>query len=243
MPLLALVLTTPATAQFGLTGIAPKPPRKMKEVMIDALDDVKVQATVRITDTQRSLATIRLQREVLMFGLDVALKAAKNEEDNSPLNIQTGLSLTPGGLLYPFLAANQLAILRREALRKSPYKALNTDEVAFAIGLSPVQRTRLSAFYVQSIRKAIASDHPSMRVVNKALTDLAVECKKSETDGQEAGLTPENVAEVKRTMNRLYAAMERATILAAKEKWPGNPDPMPLLTPAQRARYRALSKG
>ena len=243
LPLLALLLATPAAAQNAPALNVPQPPRKMKEVMIDALDDPKVQAAVRVTETQRTLATIRLQREVLKFGLDVAARVLKDDLEGGPFGPSPNVSLSPGGLLYPFLAANQLGILRREALRRAPYKALNTDEVAFAVGLSPAQRTRLSAFFVETFRKALKTDRPSVRVVNKALADAAAESKKMETGEDESGLTPENLAIARRGVDRLFAAMERATVLAAKEKWPGNPDPLPLLTPAQRARYRALSKG
>ena len=243
LPLLALLLATPAAAQVDLSAFAPTLPKTMREVMIDTLDSTQVQTLLHVTGTQRDLAKLRTQRRAVEYGLDMAKDVVLTKAGTGSKGVSFDVVLSPGRSLYPFLAENQLRILRREALRTHPMQAVGTDEVAFALGLSAAERTHLQAFYTNHFRRVLQKDPPSMQVVKKALAEIAAsQARRSEKEESE-GYTVEGIASVRQDVRRLYAAMERATVLAAKEKWPGNPDPLPLLTPAQRARYRALSKG
>lgn len=240
LPLLALLLAAaPARAQFDIPPDKIPPTRAIRELMISLLEDPKVQVKLGITSAQRQLMDLRLSQNTLKFGLGLAKNALRSENESGFTSLQLPLENSPAHALFPFLADNQVAKLRRLTIADDALAALNTDEVAFAVGLTAAQRKTLDALRLRHLKAQMNPNSPAYKAAMAGFGELVAMSKSAETDGAEE----EGVARFERlekAFDRMFAHFMRGIRLDAKTKQPTSPNALATLTSTQRRRFRDL---
>jgi hypothetical protein len=214
----------------------------MKQVMTNALENPAVQVALGVTETQRTLQGIRANREAFRIALAMVRASVAEDGGGPTLNLSTSFNVTAGPTLFPFLADNQIAKLRRFALRDRPLESLNTDEVAFSLELTAAQRARIADLFNAQAKATMDPKRPSVQALQKAFAKIAADAAKfPAADDEDTTFTVERIDRFTPFIMRMFEAASEATRLAAKEKFPSVGDPMKLLTPLQLRRYRALA--
>ncbi|RYG22843.1 hypothetical protein EON82_15895 [bacterium] len=241
LPLLAaLLFVAPARAQFSLSPEMIPPTRAIRELMIEVLEDPKVQVKLGITATQRQLMDMRLSQNTLKFGLKLAKAAAQGENGSGLTSLQLPLENSPANALFPYLADHQIAKLRRLTVANDALAALTTDEVAFAVGLTAAQRKTFDAMRLRHLRAQMNASNPAYRAAMQGFGELTASSKESwsEANQEEDGVA--RLDRVEKAFDRFYVHIARSIRLDAKAKRPKSPDALATLTPAQRRRFREL---
>lgn len=224
---------TPATA-----------PRDLTDVMISELEDPKVQIKIGVTSTQRQLQSLRLGEMALKLGFEMMKGAVSQSDDENDKSGMAAFSSVFSGssakALYPFLAENQISKLRRRTIKDYPLQALMTKELAFTLELTAKQKSQIDALYVKATKDAVNPNRPSIKAMQAAFKEMATEAAKF-SDADSDTVTPERIDKMQPIMFKLFRNIERATVLAAKEKYLSGPDPLKLLTVQQRRRFKELS--
>lgn len=239
--LLAVALPAAAKVQIKVTDSGRT--RTVRDLMVSALDEPSVQVAIGVTSTQRSLRDLRLSRQASDFAVDMMRATVRHNDEAGAAAFSTQLGLDSAKALFPFLAANQVAKLQRLAIARNPAAALGTNEVAFALGLSPIQRARIEALRAAKVKRASALNAPAMRVLNDGLTKAAALNPKTDEKDGEGNITVEAVDAMQRGLHVLFDAFERSTRLSDRQPAIAGPSPLAVLTPAQRRRLRGLASG
>lgn len=243
LSLALLALALPGAAQ-NLPGLTPAQPiRDLKDAMILELSDPKTQVAIAVTSGQRDLMAMRLTRESAMKGLDLVRAALQSDGDASALAFSVTFNVSPVMALYPYLASNQVAKLRRLTLAHQPLQALGTEEVAFALSLTDGQRKAIEAIRARQAQAALNPNRPSVRFLANAMARVLKEAKKAEGEDGDNTVSVESIDQMRPIFDRLFRDLETASRLAAKEPAIKTPDPLKLLTSVQRRRYSELSQG
>lgn len=240
LPLVLLSVAAPARAQFDLSPDKIPPTRAIRELMVNVLEDPKIQVKIGVTPLQRQLMDMRLSQNTLKFGLGMAKNAYRGEDEPGFNPMQLPLENTPAKALFRYLADNQIAKLRRLTIADDALAALTTDEVAFAVGLTGAQRKALDAMRLRYLKAMMNASDPAYQAAMQGLGELMAASKAAENA---AGDDQDDVARIERlerAFDRFYAHMARSIRLDAKAKHPKSPDALAVLTPAQRRRFRDL---
>src|SRR5205823_3732114 len=118
-----------------------------------------------------------------------------------------------------------------------------TDEVAFALGLSPTQRARIEALRAAKVKKARDRNAPAMHILNDGLAKAAALNPKTDEKDGDGDITVEAVDAMQRGLRVVFDALERSTRVSGHRPVIVGPSPLAVLTPAQRRRLRDLSTG
>ena len=241
LSLLALALTLPAAAQKPTAVTPAKPNRTLKDAMLAELTSPQVQIAIGVTGTQRNLQETRLAADGMETTLKLMRVAAQAEDEDGVATFTAFFSATPAKALFPFLAENQVAKLRRLTLAHQPLVALGTDEVAFALTLTAAQRKGLDSLFAQEARDAIDPRRPSVKLLTAAMKDISASMGKVAEDTDDYSITVEKIDKIRPLFARLFRAIERSVQLRDKEAPVRSHDPLALLNAAQIRRYRELS--
>lgn len=240
VPFVFVAVALPARGQLNLPLDQIPPTRAIRELMMETLSDPHVQVGVRVTHAQWQLMNLRLAKATLGFGLKAA-KQAFEAADGKELNLLgDSFDNTSGRALFPFLAENQIAKLRGLTLRKDPLGALETDEVAFAVGLTSAQRKALDAMRVRVMRAALNPKKPAYRAAMAGFAELIALSKRNEdappSDDSEAAA---RIGRSQKALDRMFAHFERAVRLDPDAMDAKAPAVLSLLTLNQRRRFRS----
>jgi hypothetical protein len=216
------------------------PTRAIRELMIETLEDPKVQVKIGITDAQRQLMGMRLSQNTLKFGLGLAKSALKSEDEGGFKSLQLPPENSPAHALFPYLTDNQLAKLRRLTIADDALAALTTDEVAFAVGLTGAQRKALDAMRLRHMKAEMNASNPSYRAAMQGFQELMASSKEAwnEANQEEDGVA--RLDRVEKAFDRFYVHIARSIRLDTKAKRPASPNALAILTPIQRRRFRDL---
>lgn len=243
VPLVLLALVQSAMAQKPL-GITPaKADRSLKSAMLSELADPKTQVAIGVTSTQRSLMELRLTERATNMSLDLVRASLSSDTDRGVLSLTATFEGSTAKALYPFLASNQIAKLRRLTLVHQPLAALGTDEVAFALSLTDAQRAHIESIRAKQAQAALDPKRPSVRFLTAAIARLQKASAKLESSEGDDEMTVEKLDAARPLILALFRDMETTSRLATKEPAIKAPSPLALLTQAQRRRYRELSTG
>jgi hypothetical protein len=240
LPLLAVLVAVPAHAQINLPLDKIPATRSIRELMIDVLEDPRVQVKLGITSAQRQLMDLRLSQNTLKFGLGMAKNAFKGEDDPNFNPMQLPLENSPAHALFPFLADNQLAKLRRLTVADDALAALGTDEVAFAVGLTATQRKSLDAMRLRYLKTQMNPNNPAYKAAMAGFGELASLQKDADDTATDSAASIARVERLEKAFDRMFAQFARAIRLDAKSTHTKEPNALSLLTPAQRHRFRDL---
>ena len=242
VPLVLVALTMSAAAQKPFVVAPSKPNRDLKPAMLSTLSDPKTQVAIGVTESQRNLMEIRLAKDALNLGLDMMRAVARADDGGGVVALSTTFSNVPAKALYPYLTFGQVAKLRRLTLTQAPLSALVTEEVSFALSLTEAQRRRIDALYAARSKAYADPKRPSVRVLTAAFAALSKDAQRmsKEDDGQ--GVTVEKVDALRPYFARVFRAFETSARLSTQEPPVRTGDPLALLTPTQRRRYRDLAR-
>ncbi len=241
LPLALLAVAAGGYAQTTVPVTPAKAVTSLKDAMVVELGDPKTQVAIGVTPTQRYMMEVRLAENSVGTSLDLVKAALQANDAQGAMAFSTTFTSTPAKALYPYLAANQLAKLRRLTLVHQPLVALGTEEVAFALTLTEAQRAKIEAIRAAQAKAAADPNRPSIRFLTAAMTELAKEAAKVGEESPGGGVSVESVDAMRPYFTKVFRALEAGARLSAKEPVVKTPDPLLLLTPAQRRRYKELS--
>lgn len=241
LPLALLGLAALSPAQT-LTPIAPaKAVINLKDAMVTELADPKVQVEIGVTSTQRYMMELRLSEDSLKSSLDLVKAYMKADDASGLLAVNTTFASSTSKALYPYLTMGQTAKLRRLVLAHDPLTSLGTEEVAFALTLTEAQRKSIEAIRAAHAKRLADPNRPSLRYLATAIAGLAKESAKVQEGFSGEDPTPEAIDAMRPLLTKMFRILEQTARLADKEPAVKTADPLALLTPAQRRRYRELS--
>lgn len=214
----------------------------LDDLSASMLADPYVLTAIGVKRSQIAMMPVRGKvSEILKMISTSQIAQADESEDRGPLttefakikNLQSGLKLSD-------LDSKQKKSLRTIALKDRPLDSLQTNEVVFALNLTPDQSKRLKTIrgeYWSQVRKVESKYAPSNEASLKALKELEVLKDESIPVATKLNKLNTYCQKIEKWMGDAYAKAEEPVAKASKA---ANQKALRVLNSVQAKRYKEL---
>lgn len=240
LPLLVLSFTAAQGKNPDFPSAFSHLPSTMKEVMRDDLENPAAELAIGVTPEQLQLRALRLAEGSTRLAFEVLRQSVKENGDSMRPFADPKFLTTPAGALMPLLSDDQLARLRRHALRSEPSNALATDEIAKAVRLTPAQRNAIESDREKGVAAATDPASPAMKAIADTYATIADDYAHFPDPENKEGITVRKVDAMQAIVAKLHQASEMYVRLSSKVA-SAEPDPLSRLDADQLRRFHEIS--
>jgi hypothetical protein len=218
---------------------APQITEKLDDLAAEYLFLPQVLTEIHITGAQTQRLLARQLTALMRAAMDFEAGRQKVENEGGTGNVNLSWNFTESSDRLPALHLRDLAEaqkirLRQIAIQDCPLAALQTDDVAFALQLTPEQRQRLRATYDEAGAAMAKIARQRFAFVQKAIDDAAAKTGAADEDVTKAALAAIPKCE------DAFVATGCLTIPTVRGSRTENEHALGVLTNEQRRRLRKL---